>query len=517
MALTTFEEQKVREILTRSYSLNGRRIGGAGISQFDHDYVVRREIKPYIQTYINAGDYKYGGVLQNALDDVDDLFGGAVLVPPGNYRQKVPLKYKNNTTMFGTVYTEVNTGGGPFSKTNIIADFDGDLMVPYDNTTISWCFRAWQLAFYGTGNAGSRGFNVLLANGYALDHCFFSNFGEEAILFKGGADGWYSNLFSQGTCLNRAGLTDFKGGIDIGVNDAQWYSIKSTVSANAYGSGYATGIINRGYSTFMLFCFGHISELGLLLTGQGSRLVGVRTDLNYGNGFNIQGADNFLDGLLSFRNSQAGDGLYSGYKVYGTHLYFNGCETTSLVGDPVCLHGIEDSSNDSGGVLDATNIYLFCRASPIHGEQVLKSGNTLKLVIDSNGTEFRIDGSLACTRIRSIKGGTPTLTPGVGIGTSPSTIDIEGNDQCGYIRIVTGTSCPAGPSTVGTFNYADGTYNPAPTNITLTPANAAAMALGVNGWFVEYSTVGLTGFDIKTQGTALGDVSQYVYWYDIKQ
>jgi hypothetical protein len=107
---------------------------------------------------------------------------------------------------------------------------------------------------------------------------------------------------------------------------------------------------------------------------------------------------------------------------------------------------------------------------------------------------------------------TPTLTAGVGAGTSP-TVNVAGTDVNGVISITTGTGTPATASVIVTLNFSTG-YGAIPKTVILTPANAAAAAL-VGATQVFVSGVTTTKFDVMSGSTGLAISTLYQWYYQV--
>ncbi|HEY6737063.1 MAG TPA: hypothetical protein VI322_05090, partial [Candidatus Saccharimonadia bacterium] len=86
-------------------------------------------------------------------------------------------------------------------------------------------------------------------------------------------------------------------------------------------------------------------------------------------------------------------------------------------------------------------------------------------------------------------------TPGIGAGAAACTapaVSITGTDTSGTIQVVVGSGCSAS-GLLATVTYA--TAFGSPPHITLTPGNAAALALGA---YVDNATASATTFGIGT-------------------
>ena len=106
----------------------------------------------------------------------------------------------------------------------------------------------------------------------------------------------------------------------------------------------------------------------------------------------------------------------------------------------------------------------------------------------------------------------PTITAGVGAGTSPTVSVSNATDLSGIVNVTTGT-VPTAASVVATitFNIA---YGQAP-NILLTPGNAATALL--SGVTMVYVTSTTTTFVINAGSTGLVGSTAYVWYYHCLQ
>jgi len=104
------------------------------------------------------------------------------------------------------------------------------------------------------------------------------------------------------------------------------------------------------------------------------------------------------------------------------------------------------------------------------------------------------------------QGGPPAIAAGVGAGTSPTVNITRGSDTGGLISVLTGSS-PTAASIIATITF-NAAYASAP-SVVLIPDNAAAIALGANGGYVNNSET-TTTFSFK--GT-LSATTTYTWKY----
>jgi hypothetical protein len=106
-------------------------------------------------------------------------------------------------------------------------------------------------------------------------------------------------------------------------------------------------------------------------------------------------------------------------------------------------------------------------------------------------------------------GGTPTLAPGTGAGTSPTCTAITGANMAGVISCTTGTATVAS-ATLATVSF-NGTLATAPAGCRIMPSNAATAAAQLTIYTTAPST---TAWTIGIGGTALTASTAYVWSYD---
>lgn len=113
------------------------------------------------------------------------------------------------------------------------------------------------------------------------------------------------------------------------------------------------------------------------------------------------------------------------------------------------------------------------------------------------------------TRGIRTSGSAPTVAGGTGAGTSP-TITMTGNDICGYITVVTGTT-PTGAGIIATITF-NTTLSNAPKSILITPGNTFAGG-GFNRFFVDQTASTTSVWVLKNTATVLSAGVTYILYY----
>src|SRR5690606_4990447 len=101
-----------------------------------------------------------------------------------------------------------------------------------------------------------------------------------------------------------------------------------------------------------------ISDFGIRIednTSSPSMLVNCRADLNFGNGYEIDGRA-LLTNCLSSRNGQETTNTYDGFSVSSTHVQLMNCRAASLTNEARHRYGFTDSTTGDSG----KNTYVGC-------------------------------------------------------------------------------------------------------------------------------------------------------------
>ena len=307
--------------------------------------------------FVNVKDRTYGAKGDNVADDTAAIEaayafaanrgGGNIIIPPGRYKISGSLAPPENVALLGT-------GSGCRIAATPPTILDGGTMTSPVIDCTSKGVTVAGLAFFGKNASGSIGIRTSDAFGWVIHDCFFNNFGDQAVVFTGGAGGRIQNVKAQNSLLVRTSRSDYVGVIDVSSTDTFIHQVEltSSSSANDTGNGYLCALRVNGDNGFVSQSILEISETGLYVgpgvASAGTRIVNVRADLNYADGFRVAGIRNDLTNCFSYRNGQAANNTYDGFVVSGTLNQLVGCRATSLSTGNKMRYGINDMSGASG-------------------------------------------------------------------------------------------------------------------------------------------------------------------------
>lgn len=266
--------------------------------------------------------------IQQAIDDAAKS-GAPVFFPGGDYRCNVVLKTGVSLIAPYPIHVPWESRGVRLMPVTEAPVIDTPA------TRISGCGISG-LAFHGKG-AAIPGQAVRFRNargGFVRDFTI-NNFADEAIEFGSQSIACFIQRgFIQNALLNRT-RNEVHGAIDLGGTDHWVDNVEATASMNAYNSGNIAAFLVRSANSEFSGCVGEISEVGFHFGPAAfyNRLVNCRADLNYGDGYRVQGDQNSFSACHGTRNSQGSDGAYSGFSVTGRNNVFSGCIAGSLFVD----------------------------------------------------------------------------------------------------------------------------------------------------------------------------------------
>ncbi len=298
--------------------------------------------------------------IQNAIN-VMNVNGGLVSFEPGEDYACIDIVLKTGVYLVGpqmgissksfTVATSlVATGAGEIVKTDGAATYNRNLGV---------IGLGFQGLGSGTAVKGVHFDKVVKGN---IRYCSFNNISDQAILVDddcGSAN--ISENFAQNCLLDRSqsakvGVLDVDGS-DHTIHGGEYNSSSTSLSdANAY----ICAVVIRGGDHFIDNVIGEISDCGIHVTDvdSPSRFVNCRADLNYGNGFEIEGSS-YLTNCSANRNGQETDNTYDGFVVGTGNSILTGCQALSLAAD-AWQHRY--GFNDSQGSDSNKNLYNGCKS-----------------------------------------------------------------------------------------------------------------------------------------------------------
>jgi hypothetical protein len=258
------------------------------------------------------------------------------------------------------------------------------------------------LGIKGNASAGGMGIDIAEAHSCEIKKCHLNQFGNRGIYIRAGIGGWYHRNIVTGALLAPGSLTDWAGAVEVHASDAWLDANECTCSQSAISAtGFQAGIVYGGTYGFLTRNVGEISDVGIVLTiGHGVTCIGDRADLNFKDGWHVEGNNNTFLGARSFRNSGQTTATYDGFVVSGVENVFTGCLVSVLGADAFDMrHGFNDSSAISAGDDSRRNIYNGNYAQGITGD--------LYAITGSNSAEY---GSPGRRLVRTVTGTTYQAT-----------------------------------------------------------------------------------------------------------
>lgn len=235
--------------------------------------------------------------------------------------------------------------------------------------------------------------------------------------------------------INTVGRSALIGSVEIQGSDhhVDWIEAATPLISSVSDSNlYCCGILIGAWTSFFTNLVGEFADVGIRVTGNYSVFSNCRADTNPGHGWWISGIQNTFSACSQLTNSQAGAGVYSGFKVTGASNAFSGCIGK---GTMVKYH-IEDLA--TGPLASDRNTYdpscTGAYTTAMHySAPYLGSGRRMAphdlhpaagtTSIDVTGAEYVVlDNYTAATSITALTGGTPGQE--VTILASPSTVPI---------------------------------------------------------------------------------------------
>jgi hypothetical protein len=296
--------------------------------------------------YLNVLDFGAVGdnsshnavAIQAAIDAVHAAGGGTVFFPPGVYRVEAGLTMRRAVRLLGSsaIYPATNhwpvsiraTGG--WSGTLLDWPPDGQTSDAAGVTGINFRGASENIPMIGARiRNGSRSFLV---------SCNFWDFADQAIVANANV-----TLVQDCSCSNTLRgndrVRDAKSGC-LEIKGADIYVIRGEYNASMSIEGTVSdanlricAILVTGWNNWIIDAVGEISDVGIHVSGNDNRIIGVRADLNYGHGVEVTGQGNLLSAVHSYRNSRALSETYDGFSITGRGCAVTGCVAKSLSSD----------------------------------------------------------------------------------------------------------------------------------------------------------------------------------------
>jgi hypothetical protein len=144
---------------------------------------------------------------------------------------------------------------------------------------------------------------------------------------------WMNNIFCR-DCVQASGLSGEVGAIHIqGQDNILGPNIEATTSSTSYAEGgKRIALLFDGTAASNIIVGGQyeISEIGIMVRGSGgNKFVGVRSDLNYGNGAEFRVGGNVLAACEFLNNGRNTTNTYDGVTFFAQNNVAAGCNARS--------------------------------------------------------------------------------------------------------------------------------------------------------------------------------------------
>lgn len=153
-----------------------------------------------------------------------------------------------------------------------------------------------------------------------IRNCQFDNWDGRAI-YDQGLGTTIENCFGQNCLLGANNLTGPTGVVELAGTDAFVYRNEFTASRNpgrgqsTNGRAYALAVTNANNMVHSYVAETSDSGVYIASGATQSQFIGVRAELNYRHGWDIQGGGGEMVACHALRNSQAGANLYNGFNI----------------------------------------------------------------------------------------------------------------------------------------------------------------------------------------------------------
>lgn len=289
-----------------------------------------RDVSRYVSD--NTGVSDISAELQDAIAAAA-VKGGEVIFPSGLYKC-IDILLKNG------VYLQGPSRGifsASFIRPAILTAAGAGEIVKTDGLSQGANLGVIGMAFQGLG-AGTavKGvhFDDVLYG--IIKYCSFNNLSDQAILLDSDTGACIiQDIHAHGCLLNRT-RSQKDGVLDIDGND-HWVvrgEFNASLAALTDANARVGAIVVRGGTHMLEHVVGELSDFGIHVTGvtRANRFVNCRADLNFGNGWEIEGSSQ-LSNCLALRNGQETDNIYDGFLVSAGNNSFSSCQAISIAAD----------------------------------------------------------------------------------------------------------------------------------------------------------------------------------------
>jgi hypothetical protein len=274
--------------------------------------------------------------IQAAIDAANAGSGGTVLFPPGSYRC-VGLILKSGVVLQG----QNRFRGSSAAKYGVRLQANGNGIV-IDTPAAAACdyaeINGLQILGQTTPGTGN-GIRFRDANFCAVKNVTVHGFNDEGILVDSTSIACVFEDILITQCLLNRTRSAKAGAFDIAGTDHQCTRIEAGTSQSVLTDAnlYCCAIVVRGAQMGWNTCFGEISDVGFHLpTGgasSGNRFSNCRADLNFGHGWEINGASNVFATCYALSNGGAANNTYDNWQFTSAsgNNVLSACFATSIV------------------------------------------------------------------------------------------------------------------------------------------------------------------------------------------
>ncbi|HXG72834.1 MAG TPA: glycosyl hydrolase family 28-related protein [Gemmatimonadaceae bacterium] len=284
--------------------------------------------------------------IQAVIDEVSAAGGGQVIVPPGNYKCNITLKGGVYLVGPGRQYT-TSTG---YVGAQFITAGTAEAVVDTPLTEIKSC-GVIGINIRGSVTAGvvSRGIHFRsVVKGYIRDlHVNATN--DESIRLDGACGACVLQDIQTTNSLRTRTRTTLAGTVDLNGTDHWVSAVEASTSAQIEGnvssaSQFCAAIVIRSTNGYYETLMAELSDVGIVLGGSINKVSDCRSDLNYGDGWQVTGERNQVVNAHSHANGQGLTNTYSGFVVSGASNQFANALVSRNSGDLVVYkHGFVDT------------------------------------------------------------------------------------------------------------------------------------------------------------------------------
>lgn len=334
--------------------------------------------------FVTDGSIDYSTEMQAAIDEANASGGSTVFFPNGTWAG-VGLKLKTGVILKGSpgrrTYPYQHNG------TKLLLAGTGNLIDTDASTIYGVGMIGLSLVGLGAGVVG-KGVRLQASRWGTFRDLTITNFADEGFRLESGL----ANIIQDSLVINC--LLDRSRGAKAGAmyiaGTDQWLSnLEITASSTALSDSnqYITALMIEGSTHMVDKVVGEISDVGFYINASRCVFTNCRSDLNYGDGFQVVGAVNKFTNCFAYRNSVETTNTYDGWVVSGHSNKFSNCEAESISTDAWAhRYGFVDNLNSNSN----KNRYVNCTSS-LHATGSFYVPNTRGPSIDFGNSGVAID------------------------------------------------------------------------------------------------------------------------------